>query len=80
MTAVPTVTVMSRSGCHRCSVVIEQVALVVTGTGYRMLVVDVDADPETRAEYGDQVPVVLIDGNEHDYGSVDVERLRAALR
>ncbi|WP_374203789.1 glutaredoxin family protein [Pseudonocardia sp. ICBG601] len=30
-------------------------------------------------EYGDQVPVVLLDGREHDSFRVDEERLRADL-
>ena len=41
--------------------------------------VDVDADPELQAEYGDRVPVVLLDGREHSYFTVDVVRLRRDL-
>jgi hypothetical protein len=40
---------------------------------------DVDSDPEWRAEYGDRVPVILIDGDEHGYWTVDEDRLRQAL-
>lgn len=40
---------------------------------------DDDSDPELRAEYGDQVPVILIDGAEHGYWKVEEARLRAAL-
>jgi Glutaredoxin-like domain (DUF836) len=39
----------------------------------------VDADPELQAEYGDRVPVVLLDGREHSYFTVDVDRLRKDL-
>jgi hypothetical protein len=39
----------------------------------------VDADPELRAEYGDRVPVFLVDGVEHGYWQVEEDRLRAAL-
>ena len=42
--------------------------------------VDVDTDPELQAEYGDRVPVVLLDGREHSYFTVDVDRLRRDLR
>jgi hypothetical protein len=41
--------------------------------------VDVDADDELRIEYGDRVPVVLLDGREHSYFTVDVDRLRRDL-
>jgi hypothetical protein len=40
---------------------------------------DVDADPALQAEYGDRVPVVLLDGSEHSYFTVDVVRLRRDL-
>jgi hypothetical protein len=40
---------------------------------------DVDADPELRAEYGDMVPVILIDGRQHGYYRVEEERFRRAL-
>ena len=35
--------------------------------------------PELPAEYGDRVPVVLLDGREHSYFTVDVPRLRRDL-
>ena len=41
--------------------------------------VDVDTDSELQAEYGDRVPVVLLNGREHSYFTVDVDRLRADL-
>ena len=47
--------------------------------GVAWSVTDVDADPELRAEYGDRVPVILIDGEEHGYWQVEEDRLRAAL-
>jgi hypothetical protein len=36
-------------------------------------------DPELMAEYGEQIPVVLIDGRQHTFWRVDEHRLRAAL-
>jgi len=41
---------------------------------------DVDSDPVLRAEYGDRVPVIVVDDKEHGYFRVDEARLRAALR
>jgi hypothetical protein len=40
---------------------------------------DVDADADLGDEYGDRVPVVLLDGAEHAYWRVDERRLRDAL-
>lgn len=36
-------------------------------------------DRETRAEFGDRLPVVLLDGVEHSWGTVDESRLRHDL-
>lgn len=35
--------------------------------------------PGLRAEFGDRLPVVLLDGEEHSYWDVDVDGLRAEL-
>ncbi|MCL9798199.1 glutaredoxin family protein [Frankia sp. AgKG'84/4] len=40
---------------------------------------DVDADPQLAQDYGDRVPVVLVDGREHGYWRVEEDRLRRAL-
>ena len=36
-------------------------------------------DSALRAEFGDRLPVVLLDGREHSYWDLDEERLRADL-
>lgn len=74
------VTVMSREGCHLCDVAEADVARICGELGVPWETADVDSDPEWQAEYGDQVPVILIDGVEHGYWRVEEERLRAALR
>ncbi|WP_018684833.1 glutaredoxin family protein [Actinokineospora enzanensis] len=73
------VTVMTRQGCHACEVAEEQVARICGELGLGWSTEDVDADPELRAEYGDRVPVILVDGAEHGYWTVEEDRLRAAL-
>jgi len=42
--------------------------------------VDVDTDPALTAEYGDRVPVIVVDGREHGCFEIEEPRLRAALR
>lgn len=73
------VTVVSRQGCHLCEVAEAEVARICGELDVPWEVTDVDADAELRAEYGDQVPVILIDGQEHGYWRVEEERFRAAL-
>jgi hypothetical protein len=75
----PKVTVMSRQGCHLCEVAEADVARICGELGATWAVTDVDTDPELRAEYGDRVPVILVDDAEHGYWRVEEDRLRAAL-
>ena len=70
---------LTRSGCHLCEVAAETLGRVAGEAGLVPQLVDVDGDDELRAEYGDRVPVVLLDGREHSYFTVDVERLRRDL-
>jgi hypothetical protein len=73
------VTVMGRDGCHLCEVAEAEVARICGELGVPWNAEDVDTDPEWRAEYGDRVPVILVDGAEHGYWRVEEDRLRRAL-
>jgi glutaredoxin len=70
---------LTRAGCHLCEVAAETLDRIAVEAGLVPGIVDVDGDPELRAEYGDRVPVVLLDGREHSYFTVDVGRLRRDL-
>ncbi|HEU5469816.1 MAG TPA: glutaredoxin family protein [Actinophytocola sp.] len=74
-----TVTVLGRADCPACAAAEADVRRICGELGVPWTVADVDADPELRAEYGDRVPVILIDGVEHGYWAVEEDRLRAAL-
>jgi glutaredoxin len=73
-------TLLTRPGCHLCVEARSVVEAASAGTGTVVQEIDVDSDPELRAEYGDMVPVVLIDGIQHAYFTVDRARLDRALR
>ena len=75
----PRLQLLTRAGCHLCGAAAETLAAVAAEAGLVPVAVDVDADPELQAEFGDRVPVVLLDGREHSYFTVDVPRLRADL-
>jgi glutaredoxin len=72
-------TLLTRVGCHLCATAAETVARIGAEAGITPQEVDVDTDPGLQAEYGDRVPVVLLDGREHCYFTVDVDRLRRDL-
>ena len=72
-------TLIGRVGCHLCDDARVVVASVAAESGVGWNELDVDSDPAWADEYGDRVPVLLLDGKEHAYWRVDEERLRAAL-
>lgn len=73
------VTLLVRAGCHACVTAEDDIDRICAELGVPWYTSDVDADPELRAEYGDRVPVILIDGREHGFWKVEEQRLRAAL-
>jgi len=73
------VTVMTRTGCHACETAEAEIERICGELGVPWETADVDSDPEWRAEYGDRVPVILVDGAEHGYWKVEEDRLRQAL-
>ncbi|MCA0145984.1 glutaredoxin family protein [Blastococcus sp. LR1] len=77
--AEPRLQLLGRAGCHLCLTAAEQLAPIAAAAGLAVHDVDVDTDPELQAEYGDRVPVLLLDGREHAYFTLDVPRLRRDL-
>jgi glutaredoxin len=71
----PRIQLLTRPGCHLCEVAKEALARI----GEAWVEVDIERDPELDAEYGDRIPVVLLDGKEHGYWRVEEERLRRDL-
>jgi glutaredoxin len=66
----------TRSGCHLCEEAKAVLARVEHSTGVGFVEVDIAGDPGLTAEYGDRIPVVVLDGREHGYWRVDEARLR----
>jgi len=79
MTAAARVTVLSTRGCHLCEQAGEDVARIAGELGAGWEYRDITDDPELMGEYAEQVPVILVDGRQHDFWRVDEARLRAAL-
>jgi glutaredoxin len=75
----PTITLLTRVDCHLCDEAKAALRRVEAATGVPWTEVDVDSDDELAYEYGDRVPVVLLDGREHGYWRVEEERLRRDL-
>jgi glutaredoxin len=78
-TAAPKVVLYTREGCTACAAAEADVARICGELGHGWAAVDVDSEAELRAEYGDRVPVIMIDGREHGFWKVEEARFRAAL-
>lgn len=75
---------LTRAGCTICTGAATRLGELAEELGFTLTIIDVDAvaadgDPALRAEFGDRLPVVLLDGAEHSYWEVDEPRLRADL-
>lgn len=75
----PRVILYSKPGCHLCDDARTVVAQVCAELGEAYAEVDILSSPELSARYGEEIPVTLVDGAQHDFWRVDPERLRAAL-
>jgi glutaredoxin len=68
-------TLISRPGCHLCEVAEQALDRIADDTGEQWTKVDVTDSVELERDYGDRVPVVLLDGREHGYWRVEEDRL-----
>jgi glutaredoxin len=78
------VTLLTREGCTLCRTAAARLRELADELGFDLTLTDVDAaatggDAALRAEFGDRLPVVLLDGSEHSYWELDEPRLRADL-
>jgi glutaredoxin len=76
----PRILVLTRPGCHLCEEAVAVVESIAAETGDSYEERNVDHDPELLRRYSEQVPVIFVDGRQHDFWRVDPARLRAALR
>ncbi|WP_369695883.1 glutaredoxin family protein [Streptomyces abyssomicinicus] len=73
------VTLIGKPGCHLCEDAEKVVARVCGELGVHWEQKDITQDEELHRAYWEQIPVVLIDGQQHTFWRVDESRLRAAL-
>ncbi|MGP9693997.1 glutaredoxin family protein [Brachybacterium sp. AOP25-B2-12] len=74
------IVLLDRDGCHLCEAARPLVADEAERAGTTVERLDVDADPDLREAWGDQVPVVVVDGQVVARYRVDPVALRRALR
>lgn len=73
------ITLYSRPGCHLCDDARTVIERVCADLGETYVEQSIDEDPALLQKYGEEIPVTLVDGRQHDFWRVDEARLRAAL-
>ena len=75
---------LSRDGCSICRQVYDRLVELSDELGFELSITDVDdaaaaGNSALRAEFGDRLPVVLLDGREHSYWNIDEPRLASDI-
>ena len=74
------VMVYSRVGCHLCEIAIDQINSVKDELGFNLEIKFIGDDAVLEQEYGEQVPVILINNKIHDYWRIDLARFTKAIK
>lgn len=73
------VTIYSRADCHLCEVAMATLLELQKDLEFEIDKKLIDGNPELEKQYGEQVPVILINGAMHDFFRVDPERFRNSI-
>jgi glutaredoxin len=73
------ITLLGKPGCHLCDDARAVVERVAGELGVPWEERDITASQADQERYWEMIPVVLVDGVQHDYWRVDESRLRSAL-
>jgi Glutaredoxin-like domain (DUF836) len=75
----PVITLLGRPGCHLCDDAREVIARVAADLAVPWAERDITRSEDDLRDYGEMIPVTLINGVQHDFWHVSEQRLRAAL-
>lgn len=80
------ITLIGKPGCHLCETaigvvnsVIDDFVLANPGQAVILLESNILDDPVLAQKYGEEIPVILINGKQHSYWTVEAPRLLAKL-
>ena len=73
------VTVYSRHGCHLCEDAVNTLETMREELAFEIEIIYIDGNSELEKLYGNEVPVIHIDGEHHDFYRIDPERFRTSL-
>ncbi|MDA2993189.1 MAG: glutaredoxin family protein [Actinomycetota bacterium] len=73
------ITIYSRHGCHLCEDAETTLNELKSELNFSIEVIYIDGDSSLEKLYGNEVPVIHIDGEHHDFYKVDPIRFRSSL-
>jgi glutaredoxin len=73
------VTVYSRHGCHLCEDAVKTLEGMREELAFEIEIIYIDGNSELEKLYGNEVPVIHINGEHHDFYRIDPERFRTSL-
>jgi glutaredoxin len=74
------VTLYSRPRCHLCEEAKAQIAPLLKEFGARLTEINIDEDPELRARYDHDVPVIFLGARKAAKHRIDIAQFRRQLR
>ena len=77
---IPRVTLYTRSGCCLCDKAKEHLRRASRHANFELEEIDIDSDPELRALYNDEVPVLAINGKKAFKFHVDEQAFLKTLK
>ena len=73
------VQIYTKPGCHLCEDACTAVARIASELGVGWEDIDISNDEALMQQWGEYIPVIVVDGEVHDWFRVREDRLRAAL-
>ncbi len=73
------ITIYSRRGCHLCENAEATLESLKDDLNFSIEVIYIDGDSNLEKLYGNDVPVIHIDGEHHDFYKVDPIRFKSSL-
>ncbi len=74
------VTLYTRKGCHLCDVMKDQLDMIRKENPFELSIFDIDLDPQLRALYHEEVPVLMVEGKKVAKYRLDDAMLLRRLR
>ncbi|HKU36456.1 MAG TPA: glutaredoxin family protein [Paenarthrobacter sp.] len=76
---IPDVVLLTKADCHLCTAARAAVERVTSGLGVQWSETSIDDDASLRERYAEEIPVLLVDGVQRDFWTIDEQRLTRIL-